>query len=1296
MKKTSPFLRADLKSCPEMPVRIYVLFFLCFAIMAFMPGSESPKKPIYLNTAYSFEERAADLVSRMTSEEKQSLLGNSMAAVPRLGINVYNVWGEALHGVVGMFNPNAGAATSFPGSASLGSAWDPSLMELETSVISDEARGFNFTVISNLTYWSPVVEPVRDPRWGRTGESFGEDPFLISQIGGGFIRGMMGYDPVYLKTVPCGKHYFANNSEFDRHVSSSDMDNRDMREFYLAPYKILIERDRLPGIMTAYNAVKGVPMSASRFYVDTIARKTYGLNGYVTGDCSAIEDIETGHYYARSGAEATAMGLKSGVDTDCGNYYQAYALEALKKGLITEADMDLALVNMFTIRMRVGEFDPKSKVPYAHIQPDVVNSPGHISLAVEVAKNTPVLLKNIVVAKSNNKALPINAGGIKKIAIIGPQADRVELGPYSGRPDQKNMVSLLAGVKNYLSEKGISAEVVYSAGASTSSRSNLFFVLDYEVIKSDGSVTKYDATKFTSSSEGIVIGSGMSDVNSVRNIQDGNWTAYTGVDLTNLEKMNLRLNIPADGGTVEARIGSPTGNILATFEANGGTGPGMGGGPFGGARTVAGKVSKLGLTGPQTVYLVYRASSMAPVDKETISMASSADVAIVFTGTDDQTAGEEGDRLTLVLPGNQYELIDAVAAVNPNTIVIMQTLGMVEVDQFKNNPNVAGIIWSGFNGQAQGTAMASILFGDSNPGGKLNATWYKSVNDLPPITNYNLRAGKGGNGRTYWYFNKDISYEFGYGLSYSTFDYSSFSISRNSVTPNDKITVSVDVKNTGGVDGEEVVQVYMRTPDSPASLERPIKRLKGFQRVTIAAGQSKTVSIDIDCSDLWFWDEDNDRITFDKGKYVFEIGTSSKDIRGTVEATMSGTYNSVLKTVVAECRKVVLRPGNTVQTSVTAAMSDDSFYNIKNAKITYKSNNPAIASVDEKGVVTAKGVGTVSIFAYVTVDDKTLSDSYPLKVIPDLKPSAITVNGKKLTGFSPDVQSYSYLASAASAKVPEVDATSSGPDISVNIEQAKSIPGTAVVTLTDKVTVEKNCYYINFGTKSVNDEFNSGPIGKQWSWVRENPDHWSLSKKAGSLMIMSEKGDIQAANNNSENILLQSANSDWTVESKIVFSRKPSGFSQNGGLLAYQDDDNYVKLVYSAGGGRGFGGFGGTGSQSGSLLLVTEEYGYQKNAATLSMTDIITENNTLILKLVKNGSIYNASCSSDGKNFKTVGSAEIMLKDIKAGIIVCDGVPDPRFARFREMPGMPQQQMEPETPFEVSYDYFHITNTGLK
>ena len=853
-----------------------------------------------------------------------------------------------------------------------------------------------------LTYWSPVVEPVRDPRWGRTGEAFGEDPFLVSEIGRGFIQGLMGDDPVYLKAVPCGKHYFANNSEFNRHTGSSDMDDRDMREFYLLPYKNLIEKDRLPAIMTCYNAVNGVPMSANKYLVDTIARKTYGLDGYITGDCGAISDIFTGHRYAKSNPEAASMGLKSGVDTDCGGVYQTSALEAVKQGLITEADIDRALVNIFTVRMRLGEFDPKSKVPYAGIKPGIINDPAHNDLAIEVATKTPVLLKNNMVAKTGRKALPVKADEIKKIAVIGPQAERVELGPYSGEAEASLKITPLAGIKNYVEQNKLKTEVVYSSGGNTSKRSDFFTVTGFSTINSDGAVKEYDATKFDASAKGVIASERMGQF-SVRGIKDGDWTLYNNVDITAIDSMKINMTVPgADGGIVEVRLGSATGNMLATVKVAGNQQGGFMG--FGRSRTISTKVNTLGVTGPQTIVLVYRAPEIAAIDQETLSMAASSDVAVVFVGTDETTAREEMDRLTLLLPGNQYELINAVAAVNPNTIVVMQSLGMVEVDQFKDNPNVAGIIWTGFNGQAQGTAMAKILFGEANPGGKLNATWYKSLNDLPEITDYTLRGGPGKNGRTYWYFDKDVSYEFGYGLSYTTFEYSNFSISRNAITPNDRITVYADVKNTGGVDGDEVVQIYVRTPDSPASLERPIKRLKGFQRVTIAAGQTKTVSIDIDCADLWFWDSKNDRITFDQGKYIFEIGASSKDIRGKVEAVMSGTYNPVLKTVVAECGKVILRPGNSVQTSVTAAMSDDSFYKIGNAKVMYKSNNPAVASVDEKGIVTANGVGTASIFAYVTVNGKTLSDSYPLKVMPDLKPVSITVNGKKVHGFQPCCQ----------------------------------------------------------------------------------------------------------------------------------------------------------------------------------------------------------------------------------------------------------------------------------------------------
>ena len=436
---------------------------LCGALAVFAAASvraQDGQLPIYLNTAYSFEERATDLVSRLTLEEKQSLLGNNLAAVPRLGLKNYNVWSEALHGVLSGANPSVGilGPSSFPNSVAIGSSWDPAVAERMASAIADEARAIYATGTKGLTFWSPVVEPVRDPRWGRTGESYGEDPFLAAEIARGFVRGLMGSDAKYLKAVPTAKHYFANNSEFDRHVSSSNMDSRDMREFYLYPYKRLIEDEKLPSIMSSYNAVNHVPTSASAFYLDTLARRTYGMKGYVTGDCAAIQDIYDGHYYAETRELATAYGLAAGVDSDCGSIYQRFAISAYEQGILPMALIDRALVNMFTIRMRTGEFDPDQMVPYSKYEPSRVSSAANRALAAELAVKTPVLLKN------EGKALPLDPKALKSIALIGPQADDVELGPYSGRPEASAMISPYAGIQAWLKAKGYDVDVRLAVG----------------------------------------------------------------------------------------------------------------------------------------------------------------------------------------------------------------------------------------------------------------------------------------------------------------------------------------------------------------------------------------------------------------------------------------------------------------------------------------------------------------------------------------------------------------------------------------------------------------------------------------------------------------------------------------------------------------------------------------------------------------------------------------------------------------------------------------------------------------
>jgi beta-glucosidase len=1267
-----------------------ILVLSCTALLAFKPGSDRANKPIYLNTDYSFKERAVDLVSRMTPEEKQSQLGNTMSPIPRLGVKHYDFWGEALHGVVGRNNNSGMTATSFPNSVAVGAAWDPELIKKETAVIADEARGFNHDLIFTLTYWSPVIEPARDPRWGRTAETFGEDPFLVSQIGRGFIQGLMGNDPKYLKAVPCGKHYFANNSEFNRHNGSADMDSRDMREFYLLPYRTLIEKDRLPSIMTAYSAVNKIPVSASKYLVDTIVRRTYGMEGYITGDCGAIADMVTSHRYAKNNEEAAALGLKSGVDIDCGGVYQTSTLKALSQGLLTEADIDKALINIFTIRMRIGEFDPPEVVPYSSIRPDIINAPAHNDLAVEVATKTPVLLKNSSISPIGKKALPLDAASIKKIAVLGPQAERVELGDYSGEVEAFLKISPLAGIQNYIKQKGLKTEVVYKSSGNTERKNDFFTVIGFSTIAKDGSIKKYDATKFDDAAKGLITSARFGRP-SIRGIKEADWIAYKSIDITNLDSIKFDMNVVVNGGSIEVRVGSVTGNIIASQKVEGNQ---QQGGFFGFGRSVSilAKFNTLGITGPQNIFLVFHEPEPLATDKATLDLAASADVALIFVGTDQNTGREESDRFSLVLPGNQMDLIKAVAAVNRNTIVVMQTMGMVEVEQFKNNQNITGILWTGYNGQAQGTAIAKIVFGEVNPGGKLNVTWYKSVNDLPDFNDYTLRGESGKNGRTYWYFNKDVSYEFGYGMSYTTFEYNNFRINKNNITPNDKVTVQVDVKNTGNIDGDEIVQVYMKTPESPASLQRPIKRLKGFKRESIPAGKTVTVSIDIDCSDLWFWDSANNKITFDQGKYIFEIGASSKDIKGQVEAAMSGAFAPVLKTVVADCDRVVFRPGEIAQASVTASMSDDSFIDGGRAIFIYKSSNTSVASVDELGKVTAKGVGAASIIAAVAVNGKNVSNSVPVKVMPDLSAKAITVNGKGIKGFKKEVKSYSYLLNSKS-RIPSVKAFASGSGVTVDITQVKSIPGTAIVRFIDDITLEENTYYLNFDVASVSDEFNGPAVGKQWKWLRENSTNVSLTKNPGSLTITSEPGDVSENSNNAKNILLQSANTDWTIETRLVSSRTPSQ-PENAGILAYENDDRFVKLMFRAAiKTTRFGMSSVPVAQPGTIDLIMEENGIAKSLAAFELKNEITGANALKLRLEKKGSVYTAYYSLDGEKFVTLGSANIQLKDIKAGLIVCDGVVT---QYMKSTFWFNSDTTKPKTPFDGAFDYFRIISSGIQ
>ncbi len=560
------------------------------------------------------------------------------------------------------------------------------------------------------------------------------------------------------------------------------------------------------------------------------------------------------------------------------------------------------------------------------------------------------------------------------------------------------------------------------------------------------------------------------------------------------------------------------------------------------------------------------------------------------------------------------------------------------------------------------------------------------MKDLPAITDYNLRRSAGAGGRTLWYFDREVSYPFGYGLSYTTFEYGNFRISRNAITPNDKVTVSVDVRNTGGFSADEVVQVYVATPDSPASLERPIKRLKGFRRVTIPRGQTRTVDIEIDCADLWFWDMEEDRMTWDQGRYEFQIGSSSQDIRGTVSAVLSGRLDRRLKTVWASAGSSVLRIGNRTQASFSACMNDDSFY--EGAQAVWTSNNPDVAEVSEDGLVRAVSMGVATITCTVTIDGVTVSDSFAIKVMPDFTLASLKVGGKAVkTG---DAAQFSYLLTGG--KVPLVEATAVHPGVLVEVKQAERVPGTAVVTVLDPQTGDSRVWTVNFGTEGKSDSFDMSSIpDKAWSWVREDPEGWTFTEEIGSLVLTAGPGDIAGTGNKATNLLLQNANADWTADLKMRCFSAPAAPAQNAGLVAYESDDNFVKLVYGAALNMRRAPDAAA-SGAGQLQLLVEENGAQKSQLTLSLEGIIGADQVIWLRLVRQADTYTAWYSVDGKKYEKLGEANAVLKDIRVGVMACQG----------EMPAMRGFggagrggiQMPASAPFKVAFEEFTIESRG--
>lgn len=420
------------------------------------------QQPVYLNPNLDFQERVDDLVSRLTLEEKVKQMEANAPAIERLGVPAFTYQGEALHGLAEAQGGRLMQATSFPQSIAMGSSWNPDLMKEVTTAISDEARAFYNQGEMDISFWSPNINVLRDPRWGRNDEAYSEDPYLMSKIAVAFVKGLQGEHPKYLKTVASPKHFVANNSEYNRHDGSSDVEERWLREYYFPAYKACFQEGGAFSTMCAYNRVNGVPACGNEWLLTTVLRNEWGFQGYVVSDCGAIMDIYKNHEYVETAQQASVLAVKAGCELNCGLVYEDALLDAVKKGLISEDEIDTAVKRLFLVRYKLGLFAPKEEMPYSNISADVIESKEHQELALQAAREGIVLLKN-------DNMLPLSKG-IKSLAVIGPNADNCVLGSYSGAPSRR--ISVLQGIKEKV---GKNVEVHYEKGCNIQLKDKINF-----------------------------------------------------------------------------------------------------------------------------------------------------------------------------------------------------------------------------------------------------------------------------------------------------------------------------------------------------------------------------------------------------------------------------------------------------------------------------------------------------------------------------------------------------------------------------------------------------------------------------------------------------------------------------------------------------------------------------------------------------------------------------------------------------------------------------------------------------
>lgn len=852
--------------------------FFLFVILLISSFSTVSSQKIWKDPAKSFEARTNDLVSKLTLEEKTQLMRYDSPSVDRLGIPAYNWWNECLHGVA-----RSGLATVFPEAIGMAAMWDKDLMFSVANIISDEARAkYNDYqrqgkrgIYQGLTFWTPNINIFRDPRWGRGMETYGEDPFLTAEMAIPFIKGLQGNDPHYMKLVATVKHFAVHSGpESTRHSADVWPSDYDLAETYLPHFKRTVEEGGAYSVMCAYQRLKGAPCCGSQF-LENILRNNWNFQGYIVSDCGAIQDFyeKNAHHIVSTPEEAAAMAVKAGTDLNCGSVYARSLLNAVKQGLVAEAEINISVKRLIMARMKLGQFDPNNMVKYAQIPLSVVDCQQHKNIALESAHKSMVLLKNA------DNTLPFSKN-VKRVAVIGPNADNREilLGNYNGYPS--NGITPLKGIIERLPNVSVN----YAQGCRLADElpcltaiSPTYFFTDKSLKKNGIKGEYFTGKKFNGKLKHKRID---------KNIDFVWWTNAPFNDMQP-DSFSVRWKtvlVPPITG--KYAIGAEAFNGFDIF--------------IDGKLFIHGRPSdhsprneyefiELEAGKKYDIQFDYRENNSEyatarlvwdipnpKLKEEAVELAKNSDVVVLCMGLSPSLEGEEmkvkvpgfdhGDRLDIQLPASQTKLIREIQKIGKPTVLVLLNGSALAFNW--EAENIPAILEAWYPGQAGGTAIADILFGDYNPSGRLPLTFYKNISQIPSFDEYSMK------GKTYRYFEDKPLYEFGYGLSYTTFEYALKNIP-SEIKTGENIKLQVNITNSGKVDGDEVVQLYVSLPDS--KLQKSVRSLQGFKRIYLKTGETKTVEFELKPEQFIARDANNIPVV-EAGKVLISVGGKQPDV----------------------------------------------------------------------------------------------------------------------------------------------------------------------------------------------------------------------------------------------------------------------------------------------------------------------------------------------------------------------------------------------------------------------------------